>query len=304
MNSALARPITDEEIRAYEEDGVVCLKGVFDLAWVERMRNAVQRQLDRPSRWGSNINDDGTEGRFAIDTFMYLYDDDFRALAIDSPLPEIAAACMQSKTANLMWDFFLVKEPGSPHPTAWHQDRPFNWIDGWHAISTWMPLDVVTIDSGAVEYIRGSHKWGKFYEPIGADDKNTKSFFQGADEEEHAPDGGDVLPDIDANRDRYEIIHFNSEPGDCVVHHLNMVHGAPGNFSPRRRRAVCHRYTGDDATYAVRRSKFRVVPPREPGLKPGQKFPVDHDLFPGVWPRRPNIRLWDGLKQEALVGAR
>ncbi|MEX1107947.1 MAG: phytanoyl-CoA dioxygenase family protein [Dongiaceae bacterium] len=303
MNRSMIRPISEDEIRAFEEDGVVCLRGVFDPDWVARMQEAVDRTLSRPSQWGADLNEKGTKGRFAIDTFMYLYDKDFRDFAIESPLPEIAAQCLRSKRINLMWDFFLVKEPGSPHPTNWHQDRPFNWIDGTQAISTWTPLDTVTLDSGAVEYIRGSHKWGKYFEPIGSDDKNTKSFFKGADKEPDARDGGDELPDIDANRDQYEIIHFDSGPGDCVVHHLNMVHGAPGNFSTRRRRAVCHRYTGDDATYAPRRSKFRVVPPREPGLKAGDPFPQDHDLFPGVWPRRQNVRLWDGLLTEK-AGAR
>lgn len=303
MNMNLTRSISKDEIRAFEDDGVVCLRGVFDRDWVTRMRDAVDRILDQPSRWGTNINPDGSKGRFAIDTFMYLYDDDFYALAIESPLPEIAAVCLKSTRINLMWDFFLVKEPGSPHATNWHQDRPFNWIDGWQAISTWMPLDVVTLDSGAVEYIRGSHRWGRYFEPVGSDDKNTKSFFKGADESDLAGDGGEELPDIDAERERYDIVHFDSEPGDCVVHHLNMVHGAPGNFSRRRRRAVCHRYTGDDATYAVRRSRFRVVPPREPGLKPGDAFPADHDLFPGVWPRGRNLSLWDGLRHRQPVPA-
>jgi ectoine hydroxylase-related dioxygenase (phytanoyl-CoA dioxygenase family) len=303
MNRNLTRSISNEEIRTFEEDGVVCLRGVFDRDWIDRMRTAVDRMLDQPSQWGANINLDGSKGRFAIDTFMYLYDDDFYALAVQSPLPEIAAACLRSTRINLMWDFFLVKEPGSPHPTNWHQDRPFNWIDGWQAISTWMPLDVVTLDSGAVEYVRGSHRWGRYFEPVGSDDKNTKSFFKGADEGNLAGDGGEELPDIEAERGRYDIVHFDSEPGDCVVHHLNMVHGAPGNFSVRRRRAVCHRYTGDDATYAVRRSRFRVVPPREPGLKPGDAFPADHDLFPGVWPRDRAPVLWDGLRRRQPVPA-
>lgn len=35
MNTRLRRSITDEEIRAYEEDGVVWLPGILDLEWAD-----------------------------------------------------------------------------------------------------------------------------------------------------------------------------------------------------------------------------------------------------------------------------
>ena len=39
MNTRLRRPIRDEEIRAYEEDGVVWLPGILDLEWAGHDRN-------------------------------------------------------------------------------------------------------------------------------------------------------------------------------------------------------------------------------------------------------------------------
>ena len=36
--SKLIRDITAEEIETYQRDGIVCLRGLFDMAWVERLR--------------------------------------------------------------------------------------------------------------------------------------------------------------------------------------------------------------------------------------------------------------------------
>jgi len=40
MNRKPLSVITDGDIRSYNEEGVVCLRQMFDNDWVERMRNA------------------------------------------------------------------------------------------------------------------------------------------------------------------------------------------------------------------------------------------------------------------------
>ena len=68
-----------------------------------------------------------------------------------------------------------------------------------------------------------------------------------------------------------------------------MMHYAPGNTTDRRRRIVGHKFAGDDATYAVREGPFRVLPPWDPELKSGDRFPAgDHSIYPRVWPRSAN----------------
>jgi ectoine hydroxylase-related dioxygenase (phytanoyl-CoA dioxygenase family) len=42
------------------------------------------------------------------------------------------------------------------------------------------------------------------------------------------------------------------QPGDAVAFHYRMVHGARGNPTSRRRRALSLRYVGDDARYVTR----------------------------------------------------
>jgi ectoine hydroxylase-related dioxygenase (phytanoyl-CoA dioxygenase family) len=73
------------------------------------------------------------------------------------------------------------------------------------------------------------------------------------------------------------------EPGDCLVFHAMIVHGAPGNSTPgARRRGLSLRYTGDDARYDPRPGTFQF--PHQPDLLSGA--PMTCDLFPRVWPAR------------------
>ena len=45
----LNREITDAERAAYRQDGIVCLRGLFDTGWVARMREAAERSMEAPS---------------------------------------------------------------------------------------------------------------------------------------------------------------------------------------------------------------------------------------------------------------
>jgi ectoine hydroxylase-related dioxygenase (phytanoyl-CoA dioxygenase family) len=258
--------VTEDQIAASERDGVILLRGLLDAEWVKRMQDATDRVLANPSARGGNFNKEPGTGRFFGDLWMWKFDPDFRALAFDSILPDTAAQLMRSKKINLHWDQLLVKEPHTPLVSPWHQDQPYAWADGINNMSFWVALDDVTLANGAVEFIKGSHK-GTWYQ--------ARSFHPERQYEssEHEP-----LPDFDAARDQYDIVHFDTKPGDVIAHHLAILHSAPGNNTDLRRRATAVRYCGDGATYAVRKNGPAVL--EDPGITPGD--PMDCDLLPVV----------------------
>jgi ectoine hydroxylase-related dioxygenase (phytanoyl-CoA dioxygenase family) len=211
---------------------------------------------------------------------MWMRHVEFWRLQAESPLGEIVARLMRSREAYLMADIVFAKEPNTPNVTPWHQDQPYGWYNGHQVCSGWMPLDRVDLASGAIEYVAGSHRWGKWFRPAdfsSGHEQNTTKF--------------ETMPDIDYERDRHCIVHFDCEPGDLLIHHSLTIHGSPGNSSvDRRRRAISFRYVGDDSTYAVR--EVGPKPIRDPGLAPGDRF--RSDLFPRVWPPGPIPSLWSG----------
>ena len=256
----------------YDRDGVVCLRGAFDVGWVERLRGAVERDIADPGPNATNFAEGSTPGTFFGDMFMWRRDADFRAAALASPAASIAAALMRSERADFFYDQLFVKEPGTAHPTPWHQDQPYWSVKGWQIASVWIALDRVDRSNGAVEFVAGSHKWGVNFRPTpfrkGHEVKFTSSDLA-------------AIPDIDADRGRYDIRRWDMAAGDCLVFHAMIVHGAPGNLTPgARRRGLALRYTGDDVRYDPRPGTFQF--PHRPDLAAGA--PMECELFPKAFP--------------------
>lgn len=262
------RAITDEEIETYRRDGIVCLRGLFDAEWVERLRACIEEDKANPSGMVKNINEEGATGDFFGDTFVWHHIDGFRRAVFESPGAKIAGALMGSAKINIIFDQILVKEPETSTRTLWHHDGTYWPVAGDQVSTLWVALDHVGPETGAVEYVKGSHLWGQRFLAVSFDPNQKYT-------EDLPP-----VPDIDAERDKHDIVQFEMAPGDCTVHHALTVHGAPGNASnTERRRAYVQRWAGDDVTYNPRPNLQRML--RDPGIPPGA--PLDSDLFPVVW---------------------
>lgn len=292
MNKEPLRDITEEDVRIYEEQGVACLRQVFDRDWIERMSEAADRVLARPGPTGLDLNPPGSEGRFFNENHIWTYDDDFRALLFESPVPYIAHRMLRSRKVNIVYDFLLVKEPRSPYPTEWHQDECGNPMAGPHIGGSWMPLEYTDLESGAVEFIKGSHRSGIVYSNPYETEHSDVTFFTGYAGEYLDPareeDRYEPFPDVAGQRERYEedIVHYDTEPGDFLFTSSRVLHWSPGNVSGRRRRAIGYRWAGDHSTYYRRTSPFRLLPPCNPKMAHDAPFPDgDHYLYPRVWPR-------------------
>jgi ectoine hydroxylase-related dioxygenase (phytanoyl-CoA dioxygenase family) len=148
--------ITDSDVAAYDRDGVACLRRAFDPYWVERMRAAVERGLASPGPYATNFAEGSTAGRFFGDMYMWQHDPDFRAAALGSPAAAIAAQMMGSASSDFFYDQLFVKEPGTAHPTPWHQDQLYWPVKGWQITSVWIALDDIDRSNGAVEFVAGS----------------------------------------------------------------------------------------------------------------------------------------------------
>lgn len=265
MNRRPLAPITDDEIAAYERDGIVCLRGAFDSGWIDFMGDAVDRAMAAPGTHGEEYARDG--GRFFGDLDLWQRHEAFRRFVFDSPAAEIAGTVMRSSKVNFFYDQLLVKEPGTAERTPWHQDQPYWAVAGRQVCSLWVPFDPVAEET-CVEYVAGSHAWPEF------------SPYHFADGSPYAGTGLPPLPDIEAERGRHRILRYALQPGDCLVFQAMIVHGAPGNRTSQRRRALATRWTGDDARYCVRPGEV-AIPTSDPGLAHGDA--MDCELFPVVW---------------------
>ena len=267
--------VRDEDVDAFWRDGVVCLRGVLPADWTGRLAAAVEdviaardgtdlsamaSQIDAGG--GAVLRDapaaDAPRGRFFAGTDHWRRHATFRAFALESPLPRVVAALLRAQRVTLYEDSLLVKEPGTSERTAFHQDMAYFHVTGRQVCTTWCPLDQVSVETGAVQYVRGSHLWTTEFKP---------NFFVSTATIPGTE--GEEVPDVAADPDRYDLLSFETGPGDVVVHHARTIHGAAGNASAtRRRRAISVRYCGDDARFH-----------RRPGapLKPWQESAREGD---------------------------
>lgn len=310
-------PMIDASIvEDFERDGVVCLRGVLPKDGVARLAGAIDRTVSNIRKsltgyditeiadavWRSNAatveshgavqydlnalgsyvratgaplladrvqHDGSAPGHFFIDTSVWTRDEDFRSVALGEILPAVAGQLMRSTKINYFDDQVFVKQPFTRERTAFHQDMTYFNLTGEQICVMWIPVDRATRESGTMLYVRGSHAWGREFQP------NlfvSPLAFPGA--------GGEQLPNIEGNFDQYDIVAFDVEPGDVIVHNVLTVHGSGGNLSPNPRRAASLRYCGDDVRYFARPGT-PVQPHHRHNLRDGDV--LDCSQFPVVW---------------------
>ncbi len=260
--------ITQEQVNAYQLDGVVILRGVLS-DWVNVIAKGIERNMRAPGPYASE--NAVSQGRFFDDYCNWHRIPEFENVVRESPVAEIAAKAMVSRTAQFYHDHVLVKEPGTPKSTPWHQDSPYYFIKGRQTVSFWIPVDPV--HDASLRFIKGSHKWARMVRPVSwADDSD---FYD--KKIDWTP-----VPDPDADPNDTSVIEWPMQPGDVVLFDFRTAHGARGNTTFNRRRALSLRWVGDDAYYTQRPG--RTSPPF-PGhdMTEGQK--LREDWFPTIYSR-------------------
>ena len=259
---------TPDLAAAYQRDGAVCLRQLLTPAEVAQLQDGIETNLACPSPRALVASRPDDPGRFIEDFCNWQDNADYRALAIDSPLPEAAALLMQSRSVRLYHDHMLTKEPGTQQKTPWHQDQPYYNVDGFQNISFWIPVDPVRRHS-TLEFVAGSHR-GPWLMPRTFMDHQAKWF----------PEGSLAnLPDIEGTRAQQPILGWALEPGDVVAFHMLALHAAGGVDGDQRRRVFSLRYLGDDARHAPRRWKTSPDFPSLADELP-EGAPMAHALFP------------------------
>jgi ectoine hydroxylase-related dioxygenase (phytanoyl-CoA dioxygenase family) len=260
--------------RQFAQDGVVVLRGVLDTAWLQHLSAALDEALDAPTPLAQNFAG-SRGGTFRSDMYLSSAFASFREFATRSPVGELGARMLGVDHVTLFTDELLVKEPSTPQETPWHHDMSYWPIGGDSACSVWIPLDRVTRQVGALEFLRGSHVWGRRFHP--------RNFDSGLD---RLTDAREESLQAFIASDPDQVITTEADPGDCVVFHALTLHRAFGNTLPdARRRAVVLRLVGPSVVYEPRPRTIPLI--WAPALAPGSPLGTDRELFPRLWPLDP-----------------
>jgi len=302
MPTAPMRDITRDEIEAFHRDGAALIKQVLPDEWVELAGRGLDAAIATPDVMSADLSD----GALRVDQFPAAKSPELRRLVQESPIAQIVGSALESPVAFYM-DQLFHKPPGLIPPTPWHQDTCYYNLDGHDLIRAWVSPDEVAREV-SVEVVRGSHRWNATYAPLAGRDADTDesareqfdtatadapvlgresydnwSYFSGVRD-----DGLPAVPDINANRDSFDILGWHYEPGDVLLFHGHILHSALGDVvTQHTRRAHASLWAGRDVQYLHRAGQIIPDPialyDHQP--KSGQPLTDFPDVFPILWPR-------------------
>ncbi|MDZ7839477.1 MAG: phytanoyl-CoA dioxygenase family protein [Gammaproteobacteria bacterium] len=254
-------------LQHYERNGAALVREAFGDVWIDALRRATERALVEDGVYDEDYAVGGERGRFFETTYLWCRYPEFRDFAFHSTAKSIARRVMASSTVALFYDQVFVKEPGTAKRTPWHQDRPYWALQGSQMCSIWLALDDIAADN-CIAFVAGSHHWDEYRAYHFMD----RSPYRGQEALQS-------MPEILENG-AVPILAWDLRPGDCIVFHPLVIHGAPGNSSrASRRRAVVTRWIGDDVTYRGVNREF-AFPKGSFDLRDGEKLP--ENLAPRV----------------------
>ncbi len=262
--------VDEADIEAYRRDGAVRIRGIATAAELALVEEAIEAVLADPGELALVASQEA-DGLFFEDFCNWRRVAAIERFVRSSPAAEVVGRLTGSAQVRLYHDHVLVKEAFTGQRTPWHQDQPYYNVDGTQNASMWLPVDAVDRES-TLEFVAGSHR-GPWLMPRTFMDGEAKWFPEGSLAD---------LPDIEADRDAFEILAWELEPGDAVIFNMLTLHAAGGVSRAARRRVLSVRYLGDDMVHAPR--PWRTSPPF-PGLD--VELPagaeMDHPLFPVLW---------------------
>ena len=247
----------------YTRDGVVVVRQALTPYWLDCLRDAVENELKRGERYFAYRN-------------MRTQPGVFQDFCLNSDIGRLVADIGRSHWTSLVFDQMFVKEPGTRTRTGWHTDQPY-WPISGPIMSTWIALDSVDADNGALEFIPGTHALEMKYRPFITDQQGAFVEYFCKEDPQYCD-----MPDFETERERHDIVHWELEPGDLLAFDGFIVHSAMGNrTSTRRRRGYAIRFALDRAKYDPNQGVAEWL--QDDSIAPGA--PYASDRFPRIFER-------------------
>lgn len=121
---------------------------------------------------------------------------------------------------------FFIKEAANPAFVSWHQDSTYWGLDPCDVITAWVAFTDAPVESGAMKFIPGSHKWDQVAHKDTFDKDNLLSR------------GQELAVDVDESK----AVFVPLKAGEISLHHIRLAHGSAPNTTNDRRIGLAIRY--------------------------------------------------------------
>lgn len=255
--------------RTLDDDGVVFLPGALTPEALAKVEAAVEHSLSNPSPTAVRFYPDRPE------TFFEDRGSQHAGVAREIGLDAMMAELWGVEPLWYMGEQLFLKEGGHVRRTPWHQDTSYLRMTGSQMVACWITLDALP-RRHCLEFVRASHKGTLYNGSAFAAEDDTAPLYR------HSP--LPRLPDIEADRDAFDILAWDLTPGDIIVFHLGVLHGGGGAEPGLRRRTVSMRFMGPDVTFDgqvrdlkdAKEGNDAALADVYAGLAHGEPFPKTH----------------------------
>jgi ectoine hydroxylase len=217
-------PLKDETLRAYERDGFVVARRMFDADEIELLRRAAKedRELDKHS-FGRG---DGEGGTVRLSLWNHPGDTIYGMFARCETIVNSAEKILGGEVYHYH-SKMIMKDAKVGGAWAWHQDYGYWYQNGVLfplLTSAFIAVDPATRENGCMQVLKGSHHLGRI---------------------DHLLTGDQAGADLERVREAekvLELVHVEMEPGDVLFFHANLLHRSDQNRSdnPRWSMICCY----------------------------------------------------------------
>ena len=158
--------VTDDQISFFQENGYLNYGPILTPEELDELRDEVQRfiageqsAMMRQDLGGAKETAVGEE-KFVQISGLWKVSPTIKRFATLERRARIAAALLGVGKVRLLSDMVLFKPPGGSRTTEWHQDYP-DHPTSLPDITAWTALDPTTVQNGCMQYLPGSHHWGR-----------------------------------------------------------------------------------------------------------------------------------------------
>jgi chlorinating enzyme len=121
---------------------------------------------------------------------------------------------------------FFIKEANTPSFVSWHQDSTYWGLDPDDVVTAWLALSDCPIESGAMKFIPGSHRWAQLQHVDTFHKNNLLSR------------GQEIAIQVDDSKG----VMVPLKAGEISLHHVKLAHASGPNITGDRRIGFAIRY--------------------------------------------------------------
>jgi hypothetical protein len=230
------RPLTQDELAQYQEQGYLVLPSVLTPAGIEGMIDECMKAWEQEKR-AFDAGKTWLENSLLVN--IHHQSPLVRNYYFEGPLVDVAGQLIGPNLKGVTSQL-TFKMRGNTKPFAWHQDNGYGELEPYNAITTLTALEDNDKETGCLWLLPKSHLQGQ--RQLNRSDEDRRQ-------------GREVVMEVDERA----AIPLPMKAGDCLVMSCWTLHKSEGNYSQDRdRRVLFLRYGDADAVEVANGRKPRL----------------------------------------------